>query len=116
MVRRLHRLNALILLVFIAIHFANHLIGLTGLANHIAIMEMLRSVYRVQIVEILIFFLFFSQIALGLLLITKRGKPQGNWAWAQIISGGLIGFFLLQHLSAVIMMRLTYAQLDTNPS
>lgn len=113
-IKRLHRYNAIFLLLFIIAHFTNHVIGLTGLQNHIATMDMLRVVYRSQAIEIAVFILFFSQIALGLALILKRGKPKGRWAWIQATSGVYIAFFLLQHLSAVIMMRLTYAQLDTN--
>jgi hypothetical protein len=113
-IKRLHRYNAVFLLLFIVAHITNHVIGLVGIENHIATMGMLRVVYRVQVIEITVIILFFSQIALGLGLILKRGKPRGRWAWIQAISGVYIAFFLLQHLSAVIMMRLTYAQLDTS--
>ncbi len=114
-IKRLHHYNAVFLLLFIVAHITNHMIGLVGIENHIAIMDMLRVVYRVQVIEIAVFILFFSQIALGLGLILKRGMPRVRWAWIQAISGVYIAFFfLLQHLSAVIMMRLTYAQLDTN--
>lgn len=113
-VRKLHRTNALVLSLFIIAHLCNHLIGLTGGQNHITIMSILRLIYRTELVEIIIFILFFSQIVLGFTLIVQRGRPKEKWAWVQVISGGYIAFFLLQHLSAVIMMRLTYALLDTN--
>ncbi len=111
--RRFHRLNALALALFIVLHLLNHAMALAGPANHIAMMEQLRGVYRAIPVETLIILLFGVQILIGVLLVSRRGKPRGKWAWAQVISGGLLAFFLLQHVGAVLFMRAT-SDLDTN--
>ncbi|MEP5154673.1 hypothetical protein [Planktotalea sp.] len=79
-----------------------------GRDSHLALMELLRSVYRLQIIEIPLFALFAAQIILGVILMVKRGKPKGSWAWMQAISGGYIAFFLLQHLGATVMARMNY--------
>ncbi len=109
-----HRLNGLILCLFIALHFANHLMGLGGLDLHLSVMDSLRQVYRVSFIEVGLFVLFAAQIILGLLLVIKRGRPKGIWAWLQVSSGLYIAFFLLQHLGTIGFMRLTQSGIDTN--
>lgn len=111
--RRLHRLNALALGVFICAHLANHVAALIGPQSHIAVMQTLRNAYRPYPVEALIVALFALQVILGIVLMAKRGRPAGRWAWAQVISGTVLALFLLQHLGAVVFMRLT-SELDTN--
>lgn len=111
--RRIHRLNALALGVFITAHLINHALALAGPAGHIAVMETLRAVYRIVPVEALIVGLFGTQIAIGVVLLLRGGRPDGQWAWAQVMSGAILAFFLLQHLGAVLLMRLT-SNLDTN--
>ncbi len=111
--RKLHRTNALLLLVFIVLHLINHMTIVLGIDNHLAVMEALRIIYRFLPVEILLFALFFAQMIIGLMLIFRRGKPQGGWAWLQVLSGGYIAFFLLQHMTAAVATRMIYA-LDTN--
>jgi hypothetical protein len=105
---RLHKTNAYLLGIFLLVHFVNHAALLFGRDSHLALMEVLRKVYRLQIIEIPLFILFAAQIALGVALIVKRGKPKGAWAWAQVISGAYIAFFLLQHLGAIVMARMSY--------
>lgn len=111
--RRFHRANAIVLAVFISMHLLNHALALAGPEKHIAGMAWLRDFYRSMPVELMILALFGLQILAGILLALRRGKPNGYWAWAQIISGGILALFLLQHLGAVIFMRLS-SPLDTN--
>lgn len=105
---RLHRLNAYILAVFLVLHLANHAVLLLGRESHLAVMQALRTAYRLPIFEVPLFLLFAVQITLGAVLIARRGKPKGNWAWAQVLSGAYLAFFLLQHLSALVMARVSY--------
>lgn len=105
---RLHRLNAGVLGLFLILHFANHAVLLIGRDSHLSVMKSLRQVYRVGFIEYPLFALFAAQIVLGLLLVLKRGKPKGFWSWAQVASGLYIGFFLLQHLGAIIAARISY--------
>ena len=71
-------------------------------------METLRQFYWLGFVEYPLFALFAAQIILGVALILKRGKPKGSWAWLQVILGGYIALFLLQHLGAIVMARINY--------
>ena len=52
--RRLHRASAVVLLLFILPHVANHLVALTGIEAHIAAMRQLRAIYRFAPVEVLL--------------------------------------------------------------
>ena len=114
MMKKLHRLNAMVLGVFLTLHLVNHLMFVIGPSTHLAMMENLRVVYRQQLVEILIIGLFAAQIILGLVLVWSRGRPTGRWAWAQAISGLYLAFFLLQHVGATLAARGMYAGFDTN--
>ncbi len=111
--KKIHRTNALFLLAFILLHMINHLTIVLGIETHLAVMESLRVVYRFLPVEILLFALFAVQILIGLVLVFKSGRPKGNWAWLQVLSGCYIAFFLLQHMIAAIATRIAY-DLDTN--
>ena len=113
-IRKLHSTNAKLLIVFIVAHLANHLIALTGIENHLSTMEALRLVYRLPMIEWLLLILFASQIILGLLLARKRWKPKTPWARAQLISGLIVGFFLTQHIGALLNVRFAFIDLDTN--
>ena len=104
----LHKSNAKILGIFIALHLANHLALLISRQAHLDLIETLRLIYRPWFIEYPLLFLFAAQIVLGVLLITKRGKPSNGWAWAQVLSGGYIAFFLLQHVSAALMARVLH--------
>lgn len=112
--RRLHRFNAAALGIFIAAHLGNHLVLTVGTEAHIAFMDALRAVYRLRIVEAAIVLFFIAQIALGLALVFRRGRPQGKWAWLQTLSGLYLTFFLCQHIAAVFWARSAFAAFDTN--
>lgn len=103
--RCLHRLNACLLGLFLALHLSNHAVLLAGHAAHGAVLEALRPVYRNAVVEPAVVALFVAQIALGLTLVWRRGRPEGGWAWAQVASGLLIALFLVQHVPVVLLAR-----------
>ncbi len=111
--QRLHLLFGAGLLVFIAAHLANHLALANGSTDHIATMEALRTFYRHPVVEPLLIVGLIIQLALGLRLALRRGRPQSGWAWAQVTSGGYLFVFLLMHVPAVLFGRLVQS-LDTN--
>ncbi|MFN4777994.1 MAG: hypothetical protein ACK5L4_19785, partial [Pseudanabaena sp.] len=50
--RKFHALSAVLIAAFACLHIANHLAGLSGAAQHIAFMELARSVYRFPAVEL----------------------------------------------------------------
>lgn len=102
---KLHRTNAKILGIFIVLHLANHTALLISRQTHLELIERLRVFYRPWFIEYPLYFLFALQIIIGVVMIARRGKPSNKWAWAQVLSGGYIAFFLLQHMSAAVMAR-----------
>lgn len=114
MFRKLHRNNALLLGVFIVAHLINHIAILDGVEMHLTVMEGLRFFYRPLLVEVVLYFLFGSQIVLGVGMMLKQGRPRNRWGWAQTISGVVVAVFIIQHLSAALMARLIGSGVDTN--
>lgn len=112
--RRFHRLNGCVLSIFILIHLGNHLAALANPEAHRSWMALFRVVYRQGIIETGLLTLFAIQIILGVRLVLSRGWPSGKWAWAQVLSGGYIAFFLVQHLGVIIYLRLSDPTFDTN--
>ena len=74
--RRLHRMMALGLAIFIVLHLMNHVMILFGPESHVAMMDMLRYTYRHPVVEFALFAAFYMQIFIGLRLLWRRGKPR----------------------------------------
>lgn len=103
--RRLHRLNAALLGLFLALHLSNHAALVWGHAAHTAVMEALRPLYRNSLVEPALIALLAAQVALGLTLVRRRGRPSGGWALAQTVSGLWLALFLVQHVGAVLWSR-----------
>ena len=103
--RRLHRLNAACLGLFLALHLANHAALVWGHAAHGAVLAALRPLYRNALVEPMLIFLFAAQIGLGLALAWRRGRPADGWALAQLVSGLWLALFLVQHVPAVLLGR-----------
>lgn len=102
--RRLHRLNALLLAAFLILHLANHAALLGGLALHQSVMDALRPLYR-GAAEPLLILLIALQAGLGLALARRRSWPRDGWGKARIASGLYLAFFLVQHVPAVLWSR-----------
>lgn len=112
--RRLHRLSALLIGLYLAFHMANHLAGLQGQAEHIAFMQAARVVYRHPLVEGLLLALLVWQGISGSVLLARRFRARdGLMAWLQIGSGAYLLFFLVNHVGAVLAGRLVFG-LDTD--
>ena len=105
--RKLHRLNALFLTVFIMLHMATHISGLWGIEAYNATQKALRQLYRNPVVEPLLLTSSVSQIVLGAILLvraTRRGL-RGFWSRVQVISGGIFLWFFTEHLIALVLAR-----------
>lgn len=103
--RRLHRLNAAALAVFLLIHLGNHAVIIGGTDAHLAAQSVLAPIYRVLPVQLLLLAAFGAQIALGLALLKRgRGRTAG-WRRAQALSGLVLAGFLLIHVSATLAAR-----------
>ena len=112
--RRLHRMMALGLAIFIVLHLMNHAMIVFGAESHAAMMDILRHVYRHPVVEIALFAAFSIQIVIGLRLLWRRGKPRHFWGWMQAGSGVALSFFLVQHMSAIVLTRVTFPDMPTD--
>jgi hypothetical protein len=114
MLRKIHRTSAVVLLVFITAHLANHLLALQGIEAHIAAMKQLRAYYRHPLAEALLLIAVLAQVITGSLLFWRtRHTLRGFWPRLRAHSGLALAIFLLQHVPAVLVGRLLQG-LDTN--
>jgi hypothetical protein len=94
-----HGVSALaILLVFVGPHIGNHLAGFWSGSVHIAIMNVLRRVYRGDIVQPVLLALIGFQILGGIVLVRRRMRlPSDIFGTVQTMCGASIGVYFLQH-------------------
>ena len=112
--RKLHALSAVLIAAFACLHIVNHLVGLSGAAEHIAFMEAARPVYRFPLVEFVLLSCVALQIVSGLTFVVRGWKQRhGLIPWLQAISGTYLSFFLLVHVGAVLYGRAAL-NLNTN--
>lgn len=116
LLRKIHRINAIMLAAFIVIHMATHVSGLWGIDTYNTVQNALRTVYRFPPFEVALLVSITAQLLLGAWLMVIRlrlGRPRGFWSWLQIVSGGVFFIFMTQHLYSFAMARV-YFDLDTN--
>jgi succinate dehydrogenase/fumarate reductase cytochrome b subunit len=112
--RTYHFTSAIVLGLFVVLHIANHLVGLTGQGQHVAFMHAVRPLYRNAIVEPLLLLLFASQIATGLTMATRGWRSRrGLVPWLQAGSGLYLAAFVALHVLAVLSGR-ALLDLDTD--
>jgi hypothetical protein len=113
-VRTLHAISATVIASYAAVHIANHLAALGGVATHIAFMEAARSVYRLRFIEVVLLACVLFQVLSGLWLVAHGWRQRrGTVSWLQAVAGAYLAFFLLIHVSAVLFGRVSLG-LDTN--
>jgi hypothetical protein len=115
MLTKAHRIVAAILAIFLAQHLATHLLAAFGPEYHRAITEAARVIYRPVIIEVLLLSALLGQVIMGLMLIRRRWRlgVTGFWGWAQVVSGGYLAFFILNHTIAAVTARWSMG-IDTN--
>lgn len=102
-----HRLSALLVGTFLAVHIVNHLVGLAGQEQHVGFMAAARAVYRMPIVEAALLVALGWQVGSGLVLLRRRlASLDGPVARLQVASGAYLAFFLVVHVGAVMAGRL----------
>lgn len=112
--RQWHRGSAMVIVVFAALHIVNHLVALSGVAAHTAFLESARQVYRQPVVEAALLACVLFQAGSGLMLLVRGWRTRhGVVPWLQALSGAYLAFFLLAHVSAVLLAR-GVLDLDTN--
>lgn len=96
---------AALLLLFLAGHLANHLVGLLGAATHRAVMDMLRIWYRSPYVEPAIIAGFLFMIGSGTLLARYRTFSfTDRLGTLQTMTGAYLAAFLTSHMTAVFIL------------
>jgi hypothetical protein len=115
-VRMIHGISALaILLVFLVGHMANHVVGIWNLAGDIEVMNVLRTIYRVQWLQPEIVGLFVFQIVSGLVLLGSRMTRKTDlFGVLQTTSGMYLATFLISHMTAVFVLGRIVLKVDTN--
>ncbi|WP_379548537.1 hypothetical protein ACFCW2_05045 [Qipengyuania sp. DSG2-2] len=104
--RTVHRYSAIVIIVFVALHLLNHLVGLAGQQQHIDFMAAIRPIYRNAVAEPLLLVCLILQMATGLRIVIKGWRSRhGAIAWTQALSGLYLIFFLLNHVLAVLAGR-----------
>jgi len=96
---------ALIIAVFLAGHLINHLLALAGTETHLAVMKMLREVYRNRWIETGLIILIFLQVVTGLVLWRPRTSgPADSLTTLQTASGAYLAVYLASHINAVFVL------------
>jgi hypothetical protein len=102
-----------ILLLFVGPHIGNHLAGFWSGSVHIEIMNVVRRVYRDDIVQPVLLALIGFQILSGTALVGRRMRMQSDFlGTVQTMSGVFVGVYFLAHTTAVFATR--HAGTDTN--
>lgn len=114
LVRIAHRVSAVLLAVFLAVHLLNHVAGLWGVAAHLDFMDGARLVYRSPALEPVLLAAALVQIVTGVAQVRAGwGTRRGFWQRTQAASGLYLAFFLANHTFWVLVARLGYG-LDSN--
>ncbi len=104
--RQVHASSAIVLGIFAVVHVFNHSLAIFSLGTHVAVMHVLRVVYRERIVEIILVAAVVVQVVTGLTMVWKyalrRASPLRN---LQLVSGLYLAAFLASHLIAVFTTR-----------
>ena len=113
--KNLHRTTGILISVFIVAHLFNHSMAWFGIQTHREIMRAFRKVYRQPVIEVFLIgaFLFQAYSGLSLLFALKKKANLSLSENFQFYSGIVLGFFIIQHIGAVIGQRLYY-QFDTD--
>jgi hypothetical protein len=111
-----HGIGALVIvLLFLAMHLVNHLIGLGGEAAHRQAMELFETVYRARLVEPLVVLLFLFLVVTGLALFWHHTKRQADlFRTLQIASGIYLVFFIVGHMNSVFFYARGFAHIPTD--
>ena len=103
-----------LLLIFLALHIANHLMFPAGAETYDAVMKLFRHVYRTEVLQPLLVALFLFQIGTGFFFVWRlTASPSDRFRTFQIASGVYLGFYVLGHMDSVFIFARTYLGIDT---
>ena len=114
MIKKLHFFSGITIAAFLSVHLLNHLMLFKSEQTHIRFMEGARLVYRNPFVETLLLMAVCVQVVSGITLVKKNWNNRiGVFDRLQIYSGLFLSYFLIAHVSAVLIGRYVL-KLDTN--
>ncbi|MBT6312130.1 MAG: adenylate/guanylate cyclase domain-containing protein [Alphaproteobacteria bacterium] len=97
--RRIRLIGGLVLFVYVATHYLNHMLGLHSLALMEAGRDWFLAVWRFPPLEIILALSLVSHVALSLLKAAQsRTFKMTKWEWAQLALGLAIPFLLAGHV------------------
>lgn len=112
--KAIHAVSGLFLIAFAGLHLFNHICSIFGANGHIAVMNVLRKLYRNTYVEGLLLISILIQSITGIkLFINKTGLVKNIFEKLQVWSGFYLIFFLCIHIAAVLAARF-FLKIDTN--
>jgi hypothetical protein len=111
-----HGVSALgIVLIFLAAHLVNHAAGILSGDAHMAVMKILRLIYRNDHVQPLVIALFAVQFVSGGWLLGRLSPEERNWfRTLQAASGTFLAVFIPGHTTAVFVLGRYIMHADTN--
>ncbi|WP_347340143.1 hypothetical protein [Bradyrhizobium brasilense] len=110
-----HGVAAAIILLHLAFHLTNHLLGWLGPNAHAAMMKAGRTVYRSSVVEPILVALMLFQVAVGVRLAWRwSALPADAYRVFQIGSGIYLAAFILTHLNSALVSARAVHHIDTN--
>jgi hypothetical protein len=110
-----HGVSALaIVLIFLALHLANHLMFPTGPTAYEAVQKVFRHVYRSNTLQPLLVALILFQVGTGLFFVWRlTAAPSDRFRTFQIVSGVYLAVYVLGHMDSVFIFARTYLSIDT---
>ena len=110
-----HGVSALALvMIFLALHIANHLMFPAGAGTYDAVMKVFRRVYRTDILQPVVVALFLFQIGTGLFFVWRQtAAPTDRFRTFQMASGVYRALYVLGHRDSVFIFARTYLGIDT---
>ncbi|MCC8984725.1 hypothetical protein [Bradyrhizobium acaciae] len=113
--RVVHGVAAAVILLYVAFHLTNHLLGLLGPEVHAAVMKVGRTVYRSSVIEPILVALMLFQVAVGMRLAWRwSALPADAFRVFQIGSGMYLAAFIVTHLNSAFVSARAVHHLDTN--
>ncbi len=113
--RTAHGVGAVLAIVFLAAHFTNHLFGWLGPDVHMAIMKVLRTVYRSAFVEPVLIGVFAFLIVTGSRMAWRlTARPADAFRTFQIAGGVFLVFAVISHVNAVLYLARVHFGIDTD--
>lgn len=103
-----HRYSAYLLATFVLFHLLNHLSALFGPDTHIAVMKVLRIVYRNPFIEVLLLLSVLIQIVSGVLLVIRQRFWRSALTTFQAVSGLYLALFMINHVRATLLARFSW--------